>query len=278
MKIVICGANGQLGRALQASLDGQSVTALARSQLDITDLENARQAFNTIKPDLVINAAAFNEVDRAESDPEPAFKHNALGPRNLALATSAIGIPIVHVSTDYVFDGNGSRPYHEFDQTGPHSVYGASKLAGERAVAIHNPRHYIVRTAWLYDATSRNFPNTMIGFATRPEVRVVDDQTGSPTFVPHLARGIARLIESDAYGTYHLAGLGGASWFELTRSLFSLLGIDTPVIPVSTEEFPRPAPRPRYSVLTTMQHPRILLPPWEQGLKEFAEEKKRGTH
>ncbi|HXF38092.1 MAG TPA: sugar nucleotide-binding protein [Blastocatellia bacterium] len=118
-------------------------------------------------------------------------------------------------------------------------------------------------------------PNTMIGFATRPEVRVVADQTGSPTFVPHLSRAIARLIESDAYGTYHLAGVGGTSWFELTRTLFSLLGIDTPVIPVSTEEFPRPAPRPRYSVLTTMQDPRILLPPWEQGLKEFAEERRK---
>lgn len=277
MKIAICGAGGQLGRALQRSLTGHQLMPLQHSDLDITDLTRVEKTAARIKPDLIINAAAFNEVDRAESDSDSAFRLNAVGPRNLALTTFAMGIPILHVSTDYVFEGNGDCPYHEFDRTNPLSVYGKSKLAGEQAVSTHNPRHYIVRTSWLYDSTSRNFPNTMIGLSTRPEVRVVNDQVGSPTFVPHLAEAIRQLIDTSSFGIYHLAGSGSASWYELTRELFELFGIMTPVIPVTTEEFPRPAPRPRYSVLDSIQHPRITLPAWEEGLKDFLSEKKENS-
>jgi dTDP-4-dehydrorhamnose reductase len=210
-------------------------------------------------------------VDGAESDPLPAYRGNALGPRNLAVATAEQQAPFVHVSTDYVFDGNGKRPYHEYDAPKPQTVYGASKLAGEEAVRTLNSRHYIVRTAWLYDAEGQNFPNTMRALAQdRPAVRVVSDQFGSPTYVLHLAQALANLLDSDAYGVYHFAGQGGTSWYDLTRTLYRLLGVSVPVIPVSTSEFPRPAPRPRYSVLTTLQDPLIVLPPWEEGVADFA--------
>ena len=271
MRLLITGAGGQLGRALQAALRDHSVVALDHAGLDITRLAPVRAAIRTYRPQLVINAAAFNAVDAAQTEVAAAYGVNALGPRNLAVATAAEGIALLHVSTDYVFDGTASRPYHEFDCPNPRSVYGASKLAGERTVRSLNHRHYIVRTAWLYDNTGRNFPNTMLRLAQQPPVRVVNDQYGSPTFAPHLAEAIGQLIETDAFGTYHLAGRGGTNWFELARSLYQALEIATPVQPVPTSEFPHPAPRPAYSVLTTLQDPCILLPPWEEGLKAFVE-------
>ncbi|HVO26112.1 MAG TPA: dTDP-4-dehydrorhamnose reductase [Candidatus Margulisiibacteriota bacterium] len=270
MKILVTGAAGQLGTALQASLRGHDLVPLGRAALDITRLAAVREVIDAHRPDLVINAAAFNDVDGAESRPEDAYVGNALGPRNLAVATAARKIAVLHVSSDYVFDGTAKQPYTEFDATKPRSAYGRSKLAGEEAVRALNHRHYIVRTAWLFSTVGRNFAKTMCGLADRPEVRVVSDQYGSPTYVPHLADGLARLIETAAYGTYHMAGKGGASWFELTRTLYRHLGIATPVHPVATADFPRPAERPRYSVLTTLQDPAILLPPWEDGVAACA--------
>lgn len=270
MNILITGAGGQLGRSLQKVLAGHQVVALERTALDISVLPAVRAALAAKQLDLVINAAAFNQVDAAQSDPQSAYRGNSLAPRNLAIATAALGIPLVHVSTDYVFDGTGMLPYHEFDRPNPQSVYGASKLAGEEAVRSLNPRHYLVRTAWVYHEVGQNFPNTMRAQAQKPFVRVVSDQYGSPTYAPHLARAIAQLIETQAFGTYHLAGQGGTSWFELTRTLYAALGIQTTVQPVATSEFPRPAPRPRHAVLTTLQDPQILLPPWQEGVAEFA--------
>ncbi len=270
MKILIAGAAGQLGRSLQAVLRAHEIVASDRAALDITQLTQVRAALDRQRPDLVINAAAFNQVDAAESDPPAAYRGNALAPRNLAVATAARGIPVVHVSTDYVFDGTAALPYHEFDRPNPRCVYGASKLAGEEAVRALNRRHYVVRTAWVYHEVGANFPNTMRAQAQRPFVRVVSDQYGSPTYAPHLAGAIGKLIETEAFGTYHLAGAGGTSWFELTRSVYDALGIKTAVHPVATSEFPRPAPRPRYAVLTTVQDPTILLPPWQEGVAAFA--------
>ena len=269
MKILIAGAGGQLGRALQATLTAHELAPLEHLALDITELESVRLAISKHHPDIVINAAAYNHVDGAETDQEAAYKLNALGPRNLALATAERGIIFLHVSTDYVFDGMNSHPYHEFHHPRPLSVYGRSKLAGEIAVTNLNRRHYIVRTAWLYHLTGENFPNRMLAQRDKPALRVVSDQFGSPTYAPHLAAGIGRLIETGAYGTYHLAGRGGASIYEWTRALFRLWNIETSLLPVATAEFPRPAVRPRYSVLTTLQDPNILLPPWEEGLEEF---------
>jgi len=271
MKILLAGAGGQLGTALQACLPADSVAAFAHGQLDIADLDAVRRAVAAVVPDVVVNAAAYNKVDAAETESDAAFRGNAVGPRNLALAAAERGCAVLHVSTDYVFDGRGSRPYHEYDRTGPRSAYGRSKLAGEEAVRALNPRHYVVRTAWVYHHThAANFPRTMLRLAEKGGVRVVSDQFGSPTYAPHLARAIARLLETGAFGTWHFAGAGEASWFELTRELFAQLGVGASVTPVSTAEFPRPAERPRYSVLATIQEPRIVLPDWREGVAEFA--------
>jgi len=270
MKIVITGARGQLGQALQVTLARHDIRAFDHAHLDITQLAAARRAIENAKPELIINAAAFNNVDGAENDPIAAYRGNALGPRNLAIVSAAHGIPLLHVSTDYVFDGTGIRPYHEFDRPNPQSVYGASKLAGEDAVRGLNPRHYIVRTAWLYHTVGRNFAHTICSLANQAEVRVVSDQYGSPTYAPHLALAIARLVTSKDYGTYHFAGQGGASWYEFAQALYQSLGMQTPIRPISTSEFPRPARRPAYSVLTTMQDPAILLPSWREGVVAFA--------
>jgi dTDP-4-dehydrorhamnose reductase len=256
---------------MQSILTNHQVFALPHAQLDITRFDDVCEAVAAHRPDIVINAAAYTNVDGAESDQTGAYKLNAVGPRNLAVASYRHGIPLAHISTDYVFDGTSNRPYHEFDPVNPQSVYGRSKLAGEQAVAAHNPRHYIVRTAWLYHTEGRNFPKTMLAQAEKNEARVVEDQYGSPTYAPHLAAGIARLIETGAFGVYHLAGGGVVSWFGLARKLYDLLGIKAAVHPVTTAEFPRPAARPRYSALATIQEPEILLPPWEEGLSAFAE-------
>lgn len=270
MKVLLLGGSGQLGRALRPVLGDALVAAPSSAELDVADLAGVRGAVLATRPDLVVNCSAWNDVDGAERDPEGAFRTNALGPRNLALATADAGAALLHVSTDYVFPGDGHRPYCEFDRTGPLGVYGQSKLAGEDAVRTFNPRHYVVRTAWLYSTTGRNFALTMRSLAHRDEVRVVDDQVGSPTYAPHLARAVAELATTGAWGTYHLAGRGRASWCELTRALYRALEIGTPVVPVTTAEFPRPAPRPAFSVLCTVQTPTILLPPWEEGVRGFA--------
>ncbi len=270
MKVLIAGAGGQLGRALQSVLTDHELVALSHAALDITRFADTREAIAAHRPDIVINAAAYTNVDGAESDQKGAYRLNTVGPRNLAVASYELAVPLVQVSTDYVFDGLGLRPYHEFDLTGPISIYGKSKLAGEQAVIASNPRHYIVRTSWLYHTEGENFPKAMLAQARRDEVRVVCDQYGSPTYAPQLAAAIARLMEAGAYGTYHIAGAGGASRFEMTRKLYQLFGIGTVTHPAATADFPRPAPRPRYSVLTSVQDPEILLPPWEDGLTEFA--------
>jgi dTDP-4-dehydrorhamnose reductase len=270
LKILIAGASGQLGSCLGNSLLGHEVVPLDRREFDITRLCRVHEVLKREQPALVINAAAFNDVDGAESQITSAYAVNALGPRDLASETADLGIPLVHVSTDYVFDGAANRPYHERDLPNPLSVYGASKLAGETAVRALNPRHYIVRTAWLYWESGKGFLHSMCSNASRPELRVAKDQIGSPTYVPHLADAIARLIDTGAFGTYHLAGTGAVSRWELVSELFRVLKISTPLRPVSHREFPASARRPSYSVLTTVQEPRITLPPWQDGIAEFA--------
>jgi dTDP-4-dehydrorhamnose reductase len=270
MKILITGASGQLGYCLRNSLKSHNLIALNHSDLDITQPSQIHQMFTRVSPDLIINAAAFNDVDGAESRRGEAYAVNACGPRNLAFEAAELGIPIVHVSTDFVFDGALKRPYDENDRTNPLSLYGASKLAGERAVQMFNPRHYIVRTAWLYWELGKGFLPSMCANASRPELRATDDEIGSPTYAPHLADAIARLIETDTFGIYHIAGSGGASRWEFVTEAFRRLGITTPVRPVSYREFPSAANRPTYSVLTSVQHPRVTLPPWQEGVAEFA--------
>lgn len=275
MRILLAGAGGQLGLALRATRTAHEIVPLPHWRLDIADAAAVRAALTSHAPDIVINAAAYNLVDQAETDQEAAYRVNCRGPRHLAVATAEREIPIVHVSSDYVFSGDAGRPYTEDDAPLPLSRYGITKLIGEELVKNANPRHFVVRTAWLFHAEGKNFPRRILELAARGPVRVVTDQTGSPTYAPHLAEGLLELIEGAAYGTYHMAGQGGASWFELTRGLFREMGIAVEVVPVTTAEFPRPARRPAYSVLTTIREPRILLPPWEDGVAAFAREVSR---
>jgi dTDP-4-dehydrorhamnose reductase len=274
MRILLTGAGGQLGRQVLAQNRNHVVVPLTHTDLDIARLADVRASVQAHKPDLVLNAAAFNDVDRAQSDPDAALLGNAVGPRNLSLAAAEAGASILHVSTDYVFDGQKTTPYHEYDPPAPLSHYGRSKLAGEVAVRELNPRHYVVRTAWVYEKDGNNFPKTLYFLALKhKEVRVVSDVKGSPTSAVHLARSILVLVETCAFGTYHLVGAGGgASWFDLATHFFKTLGMNTEIVPVPATEYPRPAPRPRYSVLRTIQQPQILLPAWQEGVAEFAHE------
>jgi dTDP-4-dehydrorhamnose reductase len=269
-KLLITGAQGQLGQALQSQFVDHEVIAWGRQDLDISHLEQVRKALNQIRPDVVINAAAFTQVDQAETNQESAYRGNALGPRNLALITQEMNIPLVHFSTDYVFDGQQSRPYHEFDRPNPLSVYGQSKLAGEEQVKNRNDRHFIIRTSWLYHTIGKSFPQTILRLANQGQVRVVNDQFGSPTFAPHLAQAVSQLIATDAFGTYHLAGAGGASWYDFTKALYQARDIHATVLPITTAEYPLPAPRPMYAVLTSLQDPLIRLPSWEDGVRDFS--------
>jgi dTDP-4-dehydrorhamnose reductase len=270
MKILLTGASGQLGAAMQVALGGHNVIPLTKEKLDVSDFDQVETVVKELNPECIVNTAAYTNVDGAETNVGLAYAVNALGPRNLAVLAASLDIPLMHVSTDYVFDGRSAVPYHEFDRPNPLSVYGASKLAGEEAISDLHRRHFIVRTAWLYHIVGKNFPKTITALASRPVVRVVDDQLGSPTYAPHLASALAKLLETRAYGTYHMAGRGQASWFALTCELYRRLGITTPVEPVKTSEFPRPARRPSFSALTTFQSPRIELPPWQAGIEAYA--------
>jgi dTDP-4-dehydrorhamnose reductase len=270
MKILVTGSNGQLGRALAHALSGHEQVLRDLPELDIAEPEAVGTLLDAERPDWLVNAAAYTDVDGAETDLAGAERANVTGPRVLSEATAARGIPILHVSTDYVFDGETDRPYVETDAPAPRTAYGRTKLAGEEAVRETNPKHFVVRTAWLYSTSGRNFALTMLAAAARGSVRVVDDQTGSPTYAPHLAAGIARLLERRDWGTFHLANRGQTSWYGLTRALYRACGVSCELVPCTSEEFRRPAPRPRYSALATIREPAVLLPTWEEGVTAFA--------
>jgi len=271
MKILVVGSTGALGSQLMSSLPNHLIVGLSHSDLDITNAAGVIEAVERTAPEIAINASAFNDVDGAEHRSSDAYAVNAVGPRNLATATARAGIPILHLSTDYVFDGGLNRPYYESDLPNPLSVYGASKLAGERAVADANPRSYIVRTAWLFHETGRNFLNRMRESAMAGRrLRIVDDQTSSPTYLPHLVSAIAGLIETNAFGVRHLAGAGAVSRFDLVEAMLKACGIDTHIERTSLAKFPSRARRPGFSALSTVREPLIVLPNWREGVAQFA--------
>jgi dTDP-4-dehydrorhamnose reductase len=253
LKVAICGAGGMLATDVREVFQqrGHEVFDLTINDLDITDITMVREKFSTIKPDVIFNAAAYTNVDGCESEPDLAYKVNSLGPRNLAIAANEAGAALVHISTDYVFGGVGNTPYREYDLTNPQSVYGKSKLDAELFVRNLCPRHYIVRTAWLFGINGNNFVRTMLRLAAeRDTLTVVNDQLGSPTFTYDLAIALADLIEKPTYGTYHLTNGGECTWFEFTREILRQAGIEgVEVKPMTTEQLNRPANRPRYSVL-----------------------------
>lgn len=250
MKILITGAYGMLGSDLREVLKNQELIVTGSKDLDITDEEKVIDFICENSPDLVINAAAYTAVDDCETNYDDAYAVNALGPKNLAIACNKQDIPLIHISTDYVFDGSKRTPLIETDKLGPQSAYGKTKLAGEKFIQENTDKYFILRTAWLYGLHGNNFVKTMLDLAeNHDEITVVHDQVGSPTYSFDLAVATTNLLFSDKYGIYHVTNEGACSWCEFAKLIFELSDVDVKVIPVTTEEFPRPAPRPHYSVL-----------------------------
>ena len=291
-RLLVIGGNGQVGRELRRSLaalgeviattrDGRLHDGSSGIAVDVGDLECLAQVVRDVAPDAVINAAAYTAVDKAETDAEAAFRINGEAPGVLARACAAAGIPLVHYSTDYVFDGQGSRPYREDDPTAPLGVYGASKLAGEQAIAAAGGQHLVFRTAWVYAHHSHNFLRTMLRVgAEREELRVVADQIGTPTPAALIADvttvALGKALDDRAVsGTWHLVAQGQTSWHGFAEAIFEesveagLLPRAPRVLPIATAEYPTPARRPAYSCLDTAALHRdfqIDLPPWRQAL------------
>lgn len=287
MKIMITGAKGQLGTqlteilkagttelgAIPESFIGADVFGYSSKDLDVSDLSAVRAAVAGIKPDLIINSAAYTNVDGCETDRDRAFRVNALGPRNLAMVAEEAGARLVHISTDYVFSGTGSEPFAEYDLTDPQSIYGKSKLAGEENVKTFCSRHFIVRTSWLYGLYGGNFVKTIMKAGKeRGALSVVDDQKGNPTNVEDLCYHILKLADTEEYGVYHCTGAGECSWYDFASLIIEYAGIEATVAPVTTDQFPRPARRPAYSSLDNMMLRVTVgdkMRPWQDALKSF---------
>jgi dTDP-4-dehydrorhamnose reductase len=274
MRLLVTGAAGMLGQDLVSAggAAGHEVTALARGELDIVDAGAVERAVGAAAPDVVVNCAAWTDVDGAESSRQQALAVNGAGAGNVAAAAAAIGAWVIQISTDYVFDGSKRDPYVESDPVGPLSQYGSSKLAGEREVADRSPqRHTIVRTSWLFGAAGQCFPATILRVASeREELTVVDDQRGCPTFTRHLARGLVAIADARPPGVLHLAGAGACTWYELAREIVASADLRCEVKPGRTADLARPAPRPANSVLVSERGaaaPR--LPDWREGLAEY---------
>jgi dTDP-4-dehydrorhamnose reductase len=268
MRLLITGAAGMLGTDVVAAAAAHDVIGLARADLDIADAASVRAAVRDVRPEAIVNCAAWTDVDGAETAEAQACAINGDGAGHVAAAAAEAGAHVVHVSTDYVFAGDAAEPYREDDPTGPRTAYGRSKLAGERAVAAAAPQgHAIVRTAWLFGPHGRNFVDTMLGLAaTRDELSVVDDQLGCPTYTGHLAAALLRIAERRTRGVLHVAGGGACTWFALARETFARAGLNVTVHPCATADFPRPAPRPAYSVLRSTRSDAPALAPWQEGL------------
>lgn len=281
-KIIVTGCNGQLGRAVNDYYKNKSEYELINTDvagdnvtvLDITDIEATMAFVEKVKPYAIINCAAFTNVDACETKEDLAFTINAIGPRNLAIAANANGAKLVHVSTDYVFDGEATEPIKEIDKVNPVSAYGRTKLAGEEFVKQFTNRYFIVRTAWLY-GDGKNFVKTMLNAAkTREEVSVVADQVGSPTSAKELANAIASLVDTDNYGIFHGTCEGQCSWADFTEEFYRLKGLTTKVNHISSDEYPTPTKRPAYSVLRNYMFEvtdGYKFADWKDAIKEYIE-------
>lgn len=286
MKVLVVGAQGMLGQDLVPALQraGHEAVPAGRSlemgvKLDIAELDQVRVVLDSVQPDTVINVAAYTNVDGAETDEAGAYRANAVGSWNLAIACGEADVPLMYVSTDYVFDGTKGSAYDEYDHTNPQSVYGKSKRAGEVHVERLCRRHFVVRTSWLYGHGGKNFVETILkAGAERPELRVVNDQWGSPTETSDLAAAMVQILESGRYGTYHVTGQGVCTWFDFAREILRLGGLDTPVLPQTTAELNRPAPRPPYSVMRNLNLELAglpLLPAWQESLAVYVAGRKQ---
>lgn len=284
MKVLVIGTRGQLARSLSEAASARQlpIRLIGRPDLDLSDVHGVRTAITAAQPGVVINAAAYTAVDRAESDAIAAFAVNAAAPEAMAQACEDLGVPFVHISTDYVFDGTKDAPYVEDDPAAPLGIYGRSKLDGEQRVAAACARHLILRTAWVYSPFGSNFVRTMLRLAeARSEIAVVDDQVGNPTYAPHLASAILTLTErlmddcDVPWGLYHLAGSGEATWCDLAREVLAvssqLGGPTASVRAITTAEYPTAARRPANSRLDCSRARRLLgigLPHWQEGVAQ----------
>ena len=276
MKVLITGSNGMLGHDLEKVLKDKHELILTTSKtLDITDKDNTIDFIVKNKPDVVINSAAYTDVDGCETNQDLAYAVNGEGVRNLALACKEVNCPLVHVSTDYVFDGTAREPIGEDGEIGPISVYGKSKLKGEEAIQEILDKFFIISTAWLYGINGKNFPKSILELSKdHSEITVVYDEVGTPTYTPDLAYGISQIIETDYYGIYHLTNSGQCSWCEFARYIFEIADKDVKVIPVTASEFSRPAPRPSYSVLKNKKWIENGFEPlrsYKDAIKEYIE-------
>ena len=276
MKILITGSNGMLGHDLTEVLkDNHELILTTSKTLDITNQDQVFEVICDAEPDVVINSAAYTDVDGCEENQDLAYSVNGEGVKNLALACKEVDCALVHISTDYIFNGKNDRPWVEDDEIGPISVYGKSKLKGEEAILETLDKYFIVRTAWLYGINGKNFPKTMLELAkNHSEITVVYDEVGTPTYTPDLAYGISELIETDYYGIYHLTNSGNCSWCEFARYIFEVADKDVKVVPVTASEFARPAPRPSYSVLENKNWVDKGFKPlrsYKEAIKEYVE-------
>lgn len=275
MKVLVTGAGGMLAGDLVSCLleRGCKVHALPHDGLDITDLGAIRTAVNNFEPELVINCAAYTKVDKAEKEETRALMVNGFGVQNLCLLCQERDIPLAHFSTDYVFDGTKESPYTIHDEPNPISAYGRSKLLGEKYILWLLSKFYLIRTSWLFGLSGKNFIETMLALGQREkQISVVNDQRGCPTWTYHLAQAVIDLIETERYGIYHITNSEPTTWFEFAREIFRLSGRDIEVLPVTSDQFPRPARRPQNSVLDPFPLTEVLvrgMPSWREALKEY---------
>ena len=281
MKVVVIGANGQLGSdvAIAFAEKGDEVCSLTHADIEVADLDSASRALRGLRPQLIVNTAAMHHVEKCEREPEKAFAANALGPRNLALVARDLGASLMHVSTDYVFDGSKMSPYVEQDAPRPLNVYGITKLAGEHFVRCVTGKHFVVRTSGLYGKHpcrakgGLNFVESMLKLAReRGEVRVVDNEVVTPTSSAELARQMVVLSRSDCYGLYNATAEGSCSWYEFAREIFAATGTRVSIKVAAPTEFYAKAPRPKYSVLENRElkaHGLNRFEPWQNGLRRY---------
>jgi dTDP-4-dehydrorhamnose reductase len=279
VRLLVTGASGMLGLDVLRAGEraGHELFGLTHRELDVTDPRAVEDAFARIRPEAVLNCAAWTDVDGAESHREQAHAANAEGPRNLALAAAWERVPLLHVSSDYVFNGEAfvdsrgaRRAYVESDPTGPRTAYGQTKLAGEHEVLAASPRHTVVRSSWLFGIAGRNFADTMLTLAgEREAVQVVADQVGCPTWTGHLAPALLGLLERGIAGLVHLAGAGHVSWNGFAVEIFRQAELGCRVEEATTEQMARPAPRPAWSALESEREDVLPLPPWQDGLAGY---------
>jgi dTDP-4-dehydrorhamnose reductase len=276
VRILVAGAAGMLAREViaAAARRGHHVDALDHAELDITDPTSIDEAMEDFEPEAVINCAAWSDVEGAEDDERGAMAINDTGAALLAAGAGRIGASVLYPSSDYVFDGTKRTPYLEADMPNPISAYGRSKLGGEVSVAAANARHFIVRSSWLFGVGGKNFVETMIRIGRQqPEVLVVSDQRGCPTSCADLADGMVRLVETDGFGIHHMRGGGECTWFDFAQEIFDQAEMDTRVMSATTAMMSFKAARPAYSVLGHSRDDAIELPPWQQSLRRYLDDR-----